>query len=119
MKIPAILLACLLYSSGCVTGNYRPHTAREKQWLAAAFVGQAADTVSTAIALENGLEEANPIWDDPKDVVIMGIVKAALVGAAYLWGNADPSSRKYTYPALAGSGFFCASWNLWQIGDKE
>lgn len=111
-----LIIALLLSMTGCISANYRPHTAREKQLLALAITLGGADCVSTSIAFSTGrFEEGNGFWWNPEDTASMLSSKVVLIGLAYLWGNVYPDSREWTYGGLAGSWCGAAAWNTYQL----
>ena len=110
MKAALLIMTMLL--TGCATV---PHTAQQRKWLKLAVSAQIADTVSTAIALNQGLEEGNPAFgNDPgMETIIVG--KAAVLGVVYVVGCFLPDSRTTIYKWTTGLGYTAATWNGHQI----
>ena len=95
-------------------------TAANRGWLAADITGQLADLATTAIAIDDGCEEANPIMGDG-DIGAMALIKVASFGLRY-WlaeygfaGNPNQSTyRNWIYGAGAVAGWGAAAWNTCQ-----
>lgn len=111
----ATTLVALLLFSGCSSFEpYRPYSRSEKMWFSQAVIGQSLDALSTSWALDRGGEEQNPLWHNPEDTGSLVAGKAAILGAAYVYGLYFPDSRKTLYKVLAVGGYGAAAWNTYQ-----
>lgn len=86
----ALLLAAFL-ASGCTLGQAR----------LGAYVGTAADLVSTQAAINSGLREANPLLGDSNPVLVSAVASAAILGGAYLLEPYDPKGATWFYRFVA------------------
>jgi len=119
----AILIALSVLAAwciflGCASDFGRLYTPSERIALGNGLVGQAADTVTTSMALEDPrVREGNPIaWsDDDIEAVLTG--KLLMIGVGYLAGEMWPQYRKAIWWSLAGSGYAGAAWNVGSMID--
>ena len=101
-----LLLALLL--SGCTLGQAR----------IAYITGAAADIGTTQAALNQGLEEANPIWGDHIQAASI-IGTAVTVGIAEWAGKYDPKGAKWFYRVFAVYRWGLAAWNLSRVIEEH
>jgi hypothetical protein len=114
----AAVVALLVCASGCSSTRV-PYTAGERRALVHAIVGQSLDVVTTDMALSSSESaEGNPIWWNPEDAGGMLAAKLAIMGAAYLVCEWQPSWRGWVWPSLGIAGYGAAAWNSWQMMDK-
>lgn len=100
MFLSTTLVALMLLLSGCATLNNRDLAVK------AAYAGVAADFISTKIKLNEGCEEANPLYGkNPSDAKLAGFALANL-GLVYLLekstANEDNAWVFWTLAALRG-----------------
>lgn len=86
----ALVLAALL-ASGCTLGQAR----------LGAYVGTAADLVSTQAAVNSGLREFNPLLGESNPVLVSAVASAAILGGAYLLEPYDPKGATWFYRFVA------------------
>ena len=96
-------------------------TGWNKFWFASAIGGQAADVVSTQVALNKGCVEGNPVFGKDPSTGLMVAVKLGVVGVAYyitevyMDGHSQQADvRNWAYGGLAVLGFGAAGWNASQ-----
>lgn len=135
--ILALSLVVIFYASASEVGDgfngeiFRPvleyhtvdisYTDLNKISLAAAIVGQSVDMISTSMAINNGGEEANPLYGSHPNYLVMGLIKASLIGGAYLAIEylVSPDDRQivrnWFYGSIAVIGGGAATWNMGQV----
>jgi len=112
----ASLLAAAMAMQGCTSA--RPYTHRERVLFGHAIAGQSLDVLSTSALLsDDRFEEGNPLL--PSDAASIAVVKLAVMGAAYLVGEAKPEWRESIWLALGIFGYGGAAWNTYQIIDND
>ena len=80
-------------------------------WLAC----QSLDAGTTAVALQNGAREVNPLLKSGGMEVRVGVN----VGAILALRHTKPSTRKVVAWSMAGSGCIAGTWNLTQLRRQE
>jgi purine-cytosine permease-like protein len=89
----------------------REHTMSEKAWLAVMVACNVADYYTTKHFLDEGAEEANPVYGkNPGDKKLM-IGKLIGIGAFYIGGQFYPEKRELIYQIGAGVNCGAAVWN--------
>jgi hypothetical protein len=113
MRTASIGLAlALAMCAGCATPARRPYSAGERRALVHAITGQALDTVTTSMMLQDDrVSEANPIWWDARDAGSILAGKVVVMGATYLLLEWKPELRRTMWWMFAGGGYAAAAWN--------
>ena len=117
----AISLFILIALTGCGTMSQAPaYTAREKNALTFAIIGQAADMLTTSLALSNDdFSEANPVFGDAgTDTELLTAMissKIILIGGGYLVGQVWPEAREWMWYGVGGVGAGFAGFNTIQL----
>jgi hypothetical protein len=95
--------------------DQRIWTRAEKALLAAAFICQAGDIVTTKIILDDGGTEENPIYGSDPNIALLGAVKLLLTGGVVALADAKPFDRKRLLAGfdVVSCGIF--GWNLSQM----
>ena len=83
--------------------------------LIVAILGQGADTMTTYLAIKNGLIEANPIFGIKPNIAVMSLTKSIFIGVTWWASRGDVGVCRLLMGIIGGVGLLMAGWNVAQI----